>query len=84
MFTLTTGCSHVWLVNRRRYLSGAEALLLHGVPVNEEIARVMKVSPVRVNMVSHANRCFLAGNSMHCANVGVFVAFALLYTELRG
>ena len=81
MFTLTTGCSHVWLVKPSRYLTGAEALLMHSVPVSKESAGIMKTTQVVMHGQSHSSQCFMAGNSMHGANVGTCVAYALLFTH---
>ena len=81
MFTLTTGCSHVWLVKPSRYLTGAEALLMHSVPVSKESADIMKTTQVVMHGQSHSSQCFMAGNSMHGANVGTCVAYALLFTH---
>ena len=81
MFTLTTGCSHVWLVKRNRYLCGVEALLLHSIPVTKDAAGVMKATQVAMYHQSHSSQCFMAGNSMHAANVGVCVAYILMFTK---
>ena len=81
MFTLTTGCSHVWLVKPKRYLCGIEALLLHSVPVTKDAAGVMKTTQVAMYHQSHSSQCHMAGNSMHGANVGACIAYILMYTK---
>ena len=78
--TLTTGCSHTWLVNEQRYLLGVECLALHSVPVFARVAELMRSTRVNVDLVSHSGCCFLAGNSMHGASVGAFVAIGLFCT----
>lgn len=79
MFTLTTGSSHVWLVKPSRYLSGIETLLMHGIPVTKQAASAMRTTQVIVHHQSNTSRCFMAGNSMHCANVGTCLAFILFF-----
>lgn len=81
MFTLTTGCSHVWLVKPARYLTGTEELLMHSVPISKEAADIMKATQVVMKGQSHSSQCFMAGNSMHGANVGTCIAYALLFTR---
>lgn len=81
MFTLTTGCSHVWLVKPARYLTGTEELLMHSIPISKEAADIMKATQVVMKGQSHSSQCFMAGNSMHGANVGTCIAYALLFTR---
>lgn len=79
--TLTTGCSKVWLVDKCRYMTGKEMMACHSIPVTTQLARVMKTRKVEVDHVSHTMQCFLAGNSMHGANVGAMIALALFGTQ---
>ncbi|CAE7311851.1 unnamed protein product [Symbiodinium sp. CCMP2456] len=81
MFPLTTGCNRVWLRNHKRFLTGAELLSLHSIPVNTDVARVMKCRPSRMESISNTGRCTLVGNSMHGASVGKVFAIALLYSK---
>lgn len=80
MFTLTTGCSRVWLCKKRRYLSGIEAMLLHSIPITEQAATVMRAKQVAIQSQGNQFHCFLAGNSMHGASVGLFLGLALFCT----
>lgn len=79
MFTLTTGSSRIWLVKPARYLSGTEALLMHGIPITKQAASAMRTTQVTIVHQSNTSRCFMAGNSMHCANVGTCLAFILFF-----
>lgn len=81
--TLTTGCSKLWLVNRGRYMTGLECLSFHAIPVTAELAMAMRCKQVAAGEVSHTMQCFMAGNSMHCANVGACVALCLFGTSLK-
>ena len=81
MFTLTTGSHHIWIRSRSRYMSGIECLLLHSVPVTSQAAEAMRCKPVLVHKQKNTCHCFLAGNSMHGASVGLFCAYALLHSS---
>lgn len=79
--TVTTGCSHLWLKDQKRYVKGIELLALHSIPVTLEIANAMSCAPVVLDAVSNTAQCFLAGNSMHASSVGTVAALGLLCTE---
>ena len=81
--TLTTGCSKLWLAKQERYMTGLECLSFHSIPATAELAMAMRCRQVEAGEVSHAMQCFMAGNSMHCANVGACVALCLFGTSLR-
>lgn len=81
MFTLTTGSGRIWLVSRGRYLTGIEALVLHSIPCTVQASKAMRCRQVLVHTENHAAQCFMAGNAMHGSNVGMFLAFAFLYTK---
>ena len=75
--TVTTGCSHLWLKDQKRYVKGIELLALHSIPVTLEIANAMSCAPVVLDAVSNTAQCFLAGNSMHASSVGTVAALGL-------
>lgn len=56
--------------------------MLHGVPVTQQIADVMGCRLVDVSMISHRAQAFMAGNSMHCVNVGFMILVALLFVTV--
>lgn len=77
---LTTGCARMYMTRRKRIARGAELLLLHGIPVTVQASLSMQASLINVDALSHRAQCALAGNSMHCACVGL-MAFATLFLE---
>ena len=81
--TLTTGCSHLWLKDEKRYITGLELLTLHSIPVLKCVAETMCCSQVKVSAVSNTACCFLAGNSMHGASVGTVAAMGLFCTRYK-
>ena len=80
--TLTTGCARMYMIPRRRFASGFELLLLHGLPVTMETAQVMQSFSIDITSLSHRMQCHLAGNSMHACCVGL-VSFAFLVCGQR-
>ena len=81
LFPLTTGCNRVWLRNHKRFVTGAELLSLHSIPISTDVARVMKCGPSRMYNISNTGRCTLVGNSMHGASIGKAFAIVLLYSK---
>lgn len=81
MFTLTTGASRVWIVRGSTYISGYESLLLHSIPVTQQAAENMRCTQVQVHMHQNSCNCFLAGNSMHCANIGACLMVCLMFAQ---
>ena len=80
MFSITTGCSHVWIRHARRYITGDELLSLHSIPVRDDVARIMKCRPTQMTALSNTAKCFMAGNSIHGASVGKAFAILMLYS----
>ena len=68
---LTTGCSRVWLPSLKRFAHGLELMLLHSIPVTRETSEIQRCPLVDVRQCTQRSLCFLAGNSMHGACVGL-------------
>ena len=77
--TLTTGCARMFVFPLNRFAHGSELLVLHGIPVFRILSSAMGCAQIRVNHMSHRLQSKLAGNSMHCACVGLITLAALLF-----
>lgn len=63
-------------------MKGWECMALHSIPVTHQIASAMRCKKVEIDHVSNTMHAFLAGNSMHAANIGAAVALCLFGTSV--